>query len=550
MSTTEAPGNGKIEFHWADFVVFFLSLVLTAGVGLFMSFYKRKSSNSEELLLASRSMHFIPVCLSLLASLLNATLTLGGPADIYFYGATGIPIVIAFNLVSPLAAFVIVPTFYNMRLTSAYEYLEKRFNYAVRVTGSFLFSISLLLFLAIVLYAPALAFSQVTSLSLPVAIIVTGVICTIYTMMGGIKAVIWTDTIQMIILIVGMIVLAAVGSHKAGGFGAVWDVAKEYGRDKVFEWDWDPRIRYTFWGQLFGQWVIYVGIFFSNQMMIQRYMTVSNVRDAQLSVFMMMFSASVVILIIALVGWSLFAYYTVDPLLTKRIAKGDQIVPLFLMDILGDQYGLPGLITAAVFAAALSSVSSAVNSLAAVTLEDFIKPIYSLMSTTPLREWTGTFLTTALACFFGLITIGLSFAAEHMAEKLIEATAMIWSIVGGPLAGVFMMGFFFPWANSAGALSGMIISLAMSLWLGIGGIMYKNKTPILPLRMGGNTTFTIPLDLSNKGCVLPNVINAPALISLLFQWRSSRFLRNFVCMVRCIFHWHLPYSGQHCVFDD
>ncbi|ELT90749.1 hypothetical protein CAPTEDRAFT_112111 [Capitella teleta] len=481
----------RAELQWADYLVFVLSLVFTAGFGLFLSFYKRKNSSSEELLLASRSMHFLPVCLSLLASLLNASMILGVPAEIHFYGAQAIPVVISFNFVSPLAAFVVVPTFYNMKLTSAYEYLEKRYSYVVRVTGSFLFSISLLLFLAVVLYGPALAFSQVTSLSLPVAVVVTGIICTIYTMLGGIKAVIWTDTIQMIIMIIGLIVLAGVGSSKVGGFGAVWQIAKDHNRVSFFEWSLDPRIRQTFWSSFFGSWVTYCGVFFSNQMMIQRYMTVSNVRDAQISIILMMFFASILIVLVVILGWISFAFYEFDPLLQKRMTKADQIVPLLLMDILGDQNGLPGLIMAAIFAAALSSVSSAVNSLAALTLEDFIKPLYLKLYKRDLSERMGTRLTIGFAFLFGAITIGLSFAAEYMADRLIEATGMIWSLVGGPLAGVFIMGFFFPWVNSAGALSGMLISLVLSLWLGIGGIVYKITAPVLPLRMG-NMTYTIP----------------------------------------------------------
>ncbi|ELT92689.1 hypothetical protein CAPTEDRAFT_200791, partial [Capitella teleta] len=174
-----------------------------------------------------------------------------------------------------------------------------------------------------------------------------------------------------------------------------------------------------------------------------------------------------------------------------RMTKGDQIVPLFLMDIFGDYDGLPGLFIAAIFAAALSSVSSAVNSLAALTLEDFIKPIHLKLYKRELSERLGSALTTGFAFIFGVLTIGLSFAAEYMGDKLLEMTLSVWSIFGGPLAGVFIMGFFFPWVNTAGALSGLLISQGLSLWLCIGGLMYKPPTPILPLRMG-NTTIAMP----------------------------------------------------------
>ncbi|ELT99564.1 hypothetical protein CAPTEDRAFT_23564, partial [Capitella teleta] len=452
-------------FHWADYLVFALSLVGTAGAGLFLSLWKRKRSNQEELLLASRSMHFIPVCLSLLGSHVSSTNIMGGPADMYFYGACGMPVIIALVLTIPLAAFVIVPTFYRMNFTSAYQ--ARPF----RKSNTVIFSVFQVLHLALTLYSPALAFSQVTSLSLPMAVVVTGGICTLYTMIGGIKAVIWTDTIQMVILFVGLVILAGVSSSKVGGFGEVWQIAQDNGRDVFFDWSLDPRVRYTFWGQVIGQWTMHCSVLFSNQMMIQRYMTVSKLQHAQISVSLLMVLSSLCVAILAIIGWTIFAFYKTDPLISKHILKGDQILALFFLDVLGAQHGLPGLLTAAVFAAALSTVSSAVNSLAAVTLEDFVKPAYHKVYKNPLTERMATNLTISLALAFGAIAIGLSFAAEFMAEKLIEAPVIVWTTVGGPLAGVFIMGFFFPWVNSAGALCGMLTSLSLSLWLGIGGMM-------------------------------------------------------------------------------
>ncbi|ELT99562.1 hypothetical protein CAPTEDRAFT_111005 [Capitella teleta] len=566
----EEAASEKREFHWADYLVFALSLVGTAGVGLFLSLWKRKRSNQEELLLASRSMHFIPVCLSLLGSLLSSTLIMGGPADIHFYGAYAMPVIFAQFLTIPLAAFVIVPTFYKMNFTSAYQFLENRFNYTVRVTGSLVFSMSLLLNMAITLYAPALAFSEVTSLSLPMAVIVTGGICTLYTMIGGIKAVIWTDTIQMVIFFVGLVILAGVASSKVGGFGEVWQVAQDNGRDVFFDWRLDTRVRYTFWGQVIGQWTMYNSILFSNQMMIQRFMTVSSLTHAQISVSLLMLGGALATVMVAIIGWIMFAFYKIDPLISKQILKGDQIVALFFLDVLGSQHGLPGLLTAAVFASALSTVSSAVNSLAALTLEDFVKPAYRKVYKNPLTERMATILTISLALAFGAIAIGLSFAAEFMADKLIEATVIMWTIVGGPLAGVFIMGFFFPWVNSAGAFCGMLTSLSLSLWLGIGGMMYKIPTPVLPLRMGDHVitlpTFPpsyrpgfelvwcfafrnyLPSDLYL--CALSKVVENYNILTISFQWRFPRFLPDIVRVVWGLLHWSLSYCWQCRVSVD
>ncbi|ELT88049.1 hypothetical protein CAPTEDRAFT_209167, partial [Capitella teleta] len=208
------------------------------------------------------------------------------------------------------------------------------------------------------------------------------------------------------------------------------------------------------------------------------------------------------------------------------------IVPLFLIDILGDHAGVPGLIIAAIFAAALSSVSSAVNSLAALTLEDFIKPIHLKLYKCKLSEKLATRLTIGFAFIFGTITIGISFAAEYMGDKLLEMALSVWSIFGGPVAGVFIMGFFFPWVNSAGALSGMLISLTLSLWLCIGGLMYKAPTPILPLRMG-NMTHTVPTrDPSyHPGGVFQNFYDISFALYAVFSTGTCLLIGNLVSVL-------------------
>lgn len=182
---------------FVDYIVFALFLLFSASVGIYHGVRSRTRQSTSEYLLAGRSMHPLPVGISIAVSLLSAVAYLGTPAEIYIHG----PVFWVCSLSSILQMFIVsaafCPVYYNLKITSVYEYLDLRFGKYVRFCGVAINLLFLFLYMGIVIYGPSLALNAVTGLSLEASIISVGVVCTFYTTIGGIRAVVWTDLFQV-----------------------------------------------------------------------------------------------------------------------------------------------------------------------------------------------------------------------------------------------------------------------------------------------------------------------------------------------------------------
>ncbi|XP_014678916.1 PREDICTED: sodium-dependent multivitamin transporter-like, partial [Priapulus caudatus] len=208
----------------------------------------------------------------------------------------------------PFAAHVFLPIYFKLRLTSVYEYLELRYkSKPVRILGSILFTIQMvsilqkpilmltyeercvateatafkLLYLAVVLYAPSLAVNAVTGLDIWIIMVIVAVVCTFYTTIGGLKAVIWTDVFQMVVMFGGMIAIYFLGVDKVGGFSEMWTRCKENGRIDGIIWDPDPTIYQSVWSMAVGYTFYWLSFYGVNQVIVQRYCSMPTLRDAQ-----------------------------------------------------------------------------------------------------------------------------------------------------------------------------------------------------------------------------------------------------------------------------
>ncbi|NXW64658.1 SC5A6 protein, partial [Eurystomus gularis] len=190
-------------FTVIDYSIFVLLLVLSSAIGLFYALSGDRQRTVQEFLLANRNMGFLPVALSLLATFQSA--------------------------VAILAHFFI-PVFYRLRITSTYEYLELRFNKTVRIFGTITFIFQMVIYMGVVLYAPALALNAVTGFDLWSAVLTMGLVCTLYTTLGGLKAVIWTDVFQTLVMFAGQLAVIVVGARRVGGMARVWSLAEQEGK--------------------------------------------------------------------------------------------------------------------------------------------------------------------------------------------------------------------------------------------------------------------------------------------------------------------------------
>ncbi|CAL1543859.1 unnamed protein product [Lymnaea stagnalis] len=505
--------SSAVTFQWEDYVVFCVMLAVSSVIGLYFGIKSKRAhtASAEEMLTGNRQLPILPVAMSLGASFTSATTILGIPVEVYSRGGEQWIWCLGLIPCFVIVAFFIVPIFYNLHLTNAYEYLELRFSRIVRYIGSLLFSFIILIYMAAVLYAPAVALSQVTGLSREISILAMGLVCTFYTAIGGIRAVVWTDAFQLIVVWAGLMAVMFKGAHDAGGWTRVWEISREGSRLPKFDMNPDPFIRHTFWTLVIGGGTNMMTVYGANQANLQRYASVRSLRGAKLALLLNLPMWIFYLTILCLMGLVMYAYYlTCDPIKSMNL-KRDQLVPRFVLETMGDYPGLPGLFVAAIFSASISTVSSGVNSLAAVALEDLFKPCYNRVHHRKPDKTATTVATIVLTVLFGGLTIVLTYGADLLGKTALTISFGVFGMVGGPLLGLIMNGIFVPFMNSWGAGAGLISSLVICLYVGIDPVIYPPPNIDLPLRTDGcplaNSTWSSNSSLWNISTAAAPVLN-------------------------------------------
>ncbi|PSN31614.1 hypothetical protein C0J52_26393 [Blattella germanica] len=254
-----STGHEPKYLSWLDYVVFAIMLFLSALIGIYFAFFaKKKQNTTSEYLMGGKTMGIFPISMSLIASYISGISLLGLPAEMYVYGTQYSMIMCPEVFVSVTMAFVYLPVFYKLQITSSYE----------------------MLYIPIVIYVPALAFSQVTGANLHLITPIVCLVCIFYTTLGGLKAVVWTDTLQTILMFGGVIVVMILGTMKVGGIGVVWELSKESERLEFFNLDPDPTIRHTFWNVAFGNYFHWLASCSVNQAMVQRCLAMPSIQKA------------------------------------------------------------------------------------------------------------------------------------------------------------------------------------------------------------------------------------------------------------------------------
>ncbi|KAH8400730.1 hypothetical protein KR009_000676 [Drosophila setifemur] len=460
-----------------DAAVLISILAISALIGIYYRYTGGKQKTTQEYLMADQSMTTFPVAFSLMASFMSAVTLMGVSSESYQFGTMFCAINIAYWVCTPIAAYIYLPVFYRMRTTSVYEYLERRFGQATRLCASLAFTLQMVLYMGIALYTPALALEAVTGIPRSTAILVIGLVCTFYSTLGGLKAVLVTDVFQSFLMFAAIYAVIFVSAVKAGGLAPIWQVAQERGRIEISEFSLDPTVRHTWWSLLIGGMVTYLSLYGVNQAQVQRLISVRNLRSAQSALWWNLPILSLLSFSTLFSGLAIFYYYRdCDPLLEGRITFRDQIMPLFAVDTMGQYPGLCGLFVSGIFSASLSTISSAVTSLSAVTLEDYLRPLYKSIFKRPLADSKSTLPTKVIAFIFGLLCIALAFGASLLGAGVLQASLTIFGVVGGPLLAMFTLGVCTTRSNQRGVLLGFLISLVFSFWIGFGGPKPKATT--------------------------------------------------------------------------
>ncbi|XP_045025652.1 sodium-coupled monocarboxylate transporter 1 isoform X2 [Daphnia magna] len=446
-------------FTWVDYLLFALTLLVSSLVGIYHA-WRGSSGSTSDYLMGGKKMPILPVALSLAASSFSATTLLGGPTDVYMNGTMYLWFIFSVVLCTPIASYIYLPVFHRLQIVSANQYLEIRFNRFVRRIASILFIVKQLLYLSIVAYGPSLALSQVTGINAFVSVSILFAVCTFYTATGGIKAVVWTDTIQIVLIFGSIIILIIKGVTDVGGLGIVWERNYNSSRIEIFNIDTDPTTPHTVWSFSIGGVIYWLSWYAVDQTVVQRSLAMPTLRTAQISMWINMAFVCGIIFLCGIVGLVMYAnYFDCDPLTSQIINKADQILPFYVMDVLGDYPGLPGLFVAGVLSGALSTISSVLNAVALVVYEDFVRPFFP-----NLPDQMATRLVKGVSLLFSGLSFSMVFLVAQV-KTILDATVSFDGAVAGSILGVFTLGIFVPCANSIGAGVGMLTTFGLMMWL-------------------------------------------------------------------------------------
>ncbi|GAA0781746.1 sodium:solute symporter [Shewanella aestuarii] len=448
------------NFGWVNMTVLVTYLICVVLLGLFFVF---KNRNTDDYFRGGQSIPWWAAACSIYATMLSSLTYVALPAVVYqsnWVLLIGIWMIVA---VAPLAIYVAMPFFRQIDATSAYEYLSKRFNMSVRLFASGLFTLFHLGRMGIVMALTALSLSAVTPLSASDSVLIMGGLCLIYCTMGGIEAVIWTDTLQTFVLILGAIAcFVIIVAGLDGGFAEFISIGL---RDDKFtmvnvDFSLDSITTLSIWVIVIGGIGQNLSSYTADQAVVQRYMVTKNPSDARKSIWANAIIAAPSALLFFCIGTALYAFYQTHPEKLDPSIQIDQIFPTFIATEL--PIGIAGLIVAGIFAAAQSTVSTSMNSIATTVVTDFIRP-FNIVKTEKgymnAARWL-TFIMGILGTLAGLIFI------DPEIRSLMEAYFKVIGMFMGALGGLFVLGALTKKANSFGAISGILagVTTMVSAW--------------------------------------------------------------------------------------
>jgi len=446
------------KFGMVNWIVVGIYLLGMVGIGYWFM-WRKASATTEAYFRGGQKVPSLVAGLSIFATVLSSITFMSIPAKAY---ATDISWYIgqtAMLLIVPIVVFCYLPFFRKLDLTSAYMYLERRFSLAARLFGSLSFIVLQIGRIAIVLYLPALALAAVSDISVNGAIIIVGILCMVYTVMGGIEAVVWTDAVQAVVLLAGAILcLFLVVGKVDGGFGAMMEVANTDA--KLFQGvEWKFNIK----DGTATCWVIFIALFFNSfiqytagQDVVQRYVTTRDIQGARRSLWTTMWMSVIFSMVFFLLGTALYVFYKSQPtLLDPAMTSTDAIVPFFIMQQL--PVGVAGLIIAAVFAASQSSVSSSMNSIATAWTKDFDGRLFRPKA----NDQQYLFSAKVVVVVGGTLGIAVALWFENSGiENAFKTFLGITGLATGSLGGIFALGVFTKKGNATGAVAGAVAGIA------------------------------------------------------------------------------------------
>lgn len=468
------PRRPTPAFGWLNYTTVAVYLAGVAGLGLW---FMRRQKSTADYFKGGGRIPWWAAGLSIFATMLSSITFMAVPAKAYATDWTFAVGNLGALVLAPLVIAFYLPFFRKLNVTSAYEFLEHRFNLATRLYASASFILFQAGRMAVVIYLPALALSAAVGIEIHLCVLFIGITCALYTAAGGIEAVVWTDAVQAVVLLGAAIFsLFLIVSHLDGTPAQWWNEASTMGKLHLANWSWDlttASIVVIVVGNLLSNLAPYT----ADQAVVQRYITTRDQRQAERAIWLNAWMTVPATILFFAIGTALFLFYRQHPQSLEPTLATDSIFPLFISQYM--PAGVAGIVIAGIFAAAQSTASSSVNSVVTAFMTDWVRrfrPHLSDLTCLRLSQW----LSVAL----GIAGTGTAlFLATADVRSLWDTYMSLLGLLGSGLAGLFALGIFSRRATGPGALAGALVSAVVLFWV-------QRHTPLHFLMYGAVGTVT------------------------------------------------------------
>lgn len=439
-----------MAFSWIDLAVVIAYVIAITAFG---AHFRKGQRTLHDYFLGGRRLPWWAITLSIVCAETSILTIISTPGIAYRSNLGFLQLVFGYLAARVVVSFLFIPRYFTGELYTAYQLIERRFGHGLRLFTAGLFLITRALAEGVRVFAISLVIAIIFKTGVGASLIIIFVLTTLYTLEGGLTAVIWTDVIQLTIYIVGTVAALFVALHALpGGWSEVVQVAHAAGgKFRVFDFHFDWSQPYLFWTGLVGGVFLNTASHGTDQMIVQQLLAARSRRQSQGALL----ASGLVVLaqfgLFLVVGVTLYAFYLRFPPSTP-FARPDQIYPTFVITRL--PVGLCGLLTAAILAAGMANLSAALNSLASSSIVDFYKPL------APPHDDRHYLRVSRLATLvWGALIITIALGAQYLQRSALELALTVASIPYGSMLGIFLLGVLTRRATARGALAGALCAL-------------------------------------------------------------------------------------------
>jgi SSS family transporter len=453
-----------LAIHGIDLLVLVVYLVAVTLLGVRLG---RGTQDLAGYLLGGRHLPWWAILGSIVATETSTATFLSVPGVAYAQGGDlrFLQLALGYLLGRMLITIVLLPLYFRGQIFTAYEVLDARFGRSTKQLAALIFLVTRNLGDGLRLFLTAIVLERIAQIPLPICIALVGGVTILYTLLGGMKAVVWNDCVQLIVYLAGGLVAGVVLLQTLpGGAAEVLEFGRSQGKFRLIDWSWVTSDPYTVWAAVIGGMFLTLGTHGTDQMMVQRYLCARSQADASRALILSALVVLVQFALFLLLGVGLATFYHLHPP-AEAFTTNDQVFATFIVRELPAGRGVIGIVLAAVFAAAMSTLSSSINSSAASAVSDLYLPLWGARQPSGHHQLQASRILTVA---FGLLQIAVGILARNLTDSVVTDALAIASFSAGLLLGIFALGIFTRAVGHQAAAVGLAVGLISLLWVRFG----------------------------------------------------------------------------------